>query len=92
MADAPDPDIITPSYRQLHRKNKHWGDPFKLSKGCKVPEFIQIYGQNVNEISNREGILYDQTKLHMKEAEASIFTSNETNGDDMNAQNNSLLA
>lgn len=26
IADAPDPPIITPSYKPLHQKNEHWGD------------------------------------------------------------------
>ena len=45
----------------------------------------------MNWISNREGILYDQTILHMKKAEATIFAFNETHRDEINAQNNSLL-
>ena len=37
------------------------------------------------------GILYYQTLIHMKDAEASIFAFNETHGDDMNALNSSIL-
>ena len=92
MADAPDLDIITPSYQSLYRKNKHWGDPCKPSQVCEGPEFILTHSQNVNGISDREGILYDQTMIHMKEPEASIFAINETHGDDLNARNNSILA
>ena len=59
MADAPDPDIITPSYQPLHRKNKHWGDPCEPNQVCEGPEFMRIYSQNVNGISNHKGIMYE---------------------------------
>ena len=92
MANASDPDIITQSYQPLHRKNKHLDNLCEPSQVREGPEFIWIYGQNVNGISDREGILYDQTIIHMKEAETSMFVFNETYRDDMNARNNSLLA
>ena len=91
MADAPDPAIITPSYQPLHRKNEHWGDPCEPSQVCEGPEFIRIYSQNVNGISDHEGIMYEQSMKTMKEAEASIFAFNETHGDDLNAKHNSLV-
>ena len=57
MADAPDPDIIALSYRSHHKENEHWGDPYEPSQAYEGPEFIRIYGQNVNGISDREGLL-----------------------------------
>ena len=91
MADAPDPDIITLSYQPLHRKNEHWGDPCEPSQVWEGPEFICIYSQNVNGISDHEGIMYEQSMKTMKEAEASIVAFNKTHGDDLNAKHNSLV-
>ena len=91
MADAPDLDIITPSYQPLHRKNEHWGDSCEPSQVCEGPEFIRIYSQNVNGVSDHKGTMYEQSMKTMKEAEASIFAFNETHGDDLNARHDSLV-
>ena len=37
------------------------------------------------------GIKYDDTFTHMKEADAAIFSVNETHADKMNAKNNNVL-
>ena len=91
MADEPPPTIITPSYVPLHKKNKHWGDPCEPAIFCEGPEFIRIYSQNQNGISDSTGLKYDDTFKHMKEAEASIFSVNETHADKMNVKNNKVL-
>ena len=80
MADAPDPDVITPSYQLLHRKHEHLGDLCEPSQVCEGPEYIRLYSQNVNGISDHEGIMYEQSMKTMKETEASIFAFNETLG------------
>ena len=77
MADEPSPAIITPSYEPLHKKNEHWGDPCEPTICCEGPEFIRIYSQNQNGISDSTGLKYDDTFKHMKEAEASLFSVNE---------------
>ena len=91
MKDEPPPAIITPSYVPLHRKNEHWGDPCELTICCEGPEFIRIYSQNQNGISDSTGLKYDDTFKYMKEAEASIFCINETHADKMNVKNNKVL-
>ena len=58
---------------------------------CEGPEFIWLYGQNGNGISDSTGLKYDETLKHMKEAGASIFGINETHADKINAKNNNIL-
>ena len=58
---------------------------------CADPNFIQIYGQNNNGISDSTGLKYDDTFKHMKEADADIFCINETHADKMNEQNNRVV-
>lgn len=91
MVDTPAPDTITPSYVPLHRKNGHCGDCYKPSIVCEGLDFIGIYGQNGNYISNSLGLKYDQTIIHMKDAEPRIFAINETHTDKMNVRNNTVL-
>ena len=58
-------------YRCL-RKKEHWGDPCKPVAICAEPEFIQIYSQNNNGISDNIGLKYDDTFKHIYNW--SIFT------------------
>ena len=88
MADKPPPATITPSYVPLHKKNKHRGDQCEPAAICNKQEFMQIYSQNNNGISDSSGLKYDDTFKHMMEADADIFGVNETHADKMNAKNN----
>ena len=58
MKDEPPPAIITPSYVPLWKKNEHWGDPCEPAAMCAEPDFIQIYSQNQNGISDSTGLKY----------------------------------
>ena len=58
---------------------------------CAEKDFIRIYSQNNNGISDSTGLKYDDTFKHMKEANADIFCINETHADKMNAKNNRVL-
>ena len=40
---------------------------------CAEPEFIRIYSQNNNGISDSRGLKYDDTFIHMKEEDADIL-------------------
>ena len=91
MKDDPPPAIITPSYEPLWKKNEHWGDRCDPPVLHDETEFIRIYGQNNNGISESTGLNYDDTFKHMKEANADIFCINETHADKMNAKNNRVL-
>lgn len=91
MADAPTPDTIMPSYVPIRCKNEHWGDRYEPSIVYEGPNFICIYGQNQKSISDSSGLKYNQTFMHMKDAEASIFVINETHTDKMNARNNTVI-
>ena len=91
MADKPPPAITIPSYVPLHKKNKHWGDPFEPTICCGGSEFIRIYSQNQNGISDSTGLKYDDTFKHMKEAVVSMFSVNKTHADKMNLKNNKVL-
>ena len=91
MADTPKLDIATTVCVPLHEKNRYWCvhcEPRKMREG---PEFIYIYSQNINSVSDSVGILSDQVFLHMQEAEASVFTFNETHRNDMNPKNRAIL-
>ena len=78
MADEPTLARITLSYVPLHKKNKYWGNQCEPAIICKGPEFIRIYSQNNNGISDSTGMKYDDTFKHTKEADAAIFSVNET--------------
>ena len=91
MADKPPPPTITPSYEPLHKKNEHWGDQCEAAAICDEPEFIRIYSQNNNGISDSTGLKYDDTFKYMKEADADIFSVNQTHADKINAKNNKVL-
>mmetsp|Transcript_38456 Transcript_38456/g.38819 ORF Transcript_38456/g.38819 Transcript_38456/m.38819 type:complete len:127 (-) Transcript_38456:179-559(-) len=56
MADKSPPAIITPSYVPLHKKNEHWGDPCEPTICYKGQEFIRIYSQKQNGISDSTGL------------------------------------
>ena len=58
---------------------------------CAEPDFIRIYSQDNNGISDSTGLKYDNTFKHMKEADADIFSINETHRDKMNAKNNMAM-
>ena len=58
---------------------------------CAEPEFIRIYSQNNNGISDSTGLKYDDTFKHMKEEDVDIFSINKTHADKMNAKNNKVL-
>lgn len=60
MTNSPDQDIRTPAYVPLNRKVEYWGDLCEPSELCEGPEFICMYSQNVNRISDQPGMLYDQ--------------------------------
>ena len=81
MKDDPPPAIITPSYEPLWKKNEHWGDRCDPPVLHDENEFIRIYGQNNNGISESTGLNYDDTFKHMKEANADIFCINETHAE-----------
>lgn len=66
-------------------------NPYEPSKVCEWEGFIRIYSQNVYNISDREGLQHIQVSEHMKETEASVFTFNETHGDEMNPRNITFL-
>lgn len=84
MADAPNPNIITPSYQPLRRRKKNTGEiHVNPAKSAKVP--------NLNGISGHIEIMYEQLMKDIKEAEASIFDFNETHDNDLNARHNSLV-
>ena len=91
MKDDPPPAIITPSYVPLWKKNEHWDDRCEPAVMCTEPDFIRIYSQNNNGISDSTGLKYDDTFKHMKEADADIFCINETHANKMNAKNNRVL-
>ena len=91
MKDEPPLATITPSYVPLWKKNEHWRDPCELAAMCAKPEFIQMYSQNTNGISDSTGLKYDDTFKHTKEADANIFSINEIHADKMNAKNNKVL-
>ena len=91
MKDELPPTTITPSYVPLFKKNEHWGDPCKLVAMCAEPEFIRIYSQNNNGISDSTGLKYDDTFKHVKEADADIFSINENHAGKMNTKNNKVL-
>ena len=91
IADKPPPAIITPSYVPLHKKNEHWGDPCQPVIFCEGLEFIRLHSQNNNGISDSTGLKYDDTFKHMKEADAAIFSVNETHADKMNVKNNTVI-
>ena len=78
MKGKPLPATITPSYIPLWMKNKHWGDPCEPAAMCAEPDFIRLYSQNNNGISDRTGLKYDDRFKHMKEADADIFSINQT--------------
>ena len=56
MKDEPPPATITPSYVPLWKKNEHWGDECEPTAMCEETEFIRIYGQNNNGISDSTGL------------------------------------
>ena len=58
---------------------------------CVEPDFIRIYSQNNNGISDSTSLKYNDTVKHMKEADADFFCINETHADKMNAKNNRVL-
>ena len=91
IADKPPPAIITPSYVPLHKKNEHWRERCEPAVNCIGPEFIRIYSQNDNGISDSTGMKYDDTFKHMKEADAVMFSVNKTHADKMNTTNNNVL-
>lgn len=92
MGDIPDSEIITPSYVPLHQKIEFWGDPCEPGVRYKRTEFICLYGQNVNSISDSTGLKYDQIFLYIKDTEASIFGINKIHTDKMNPRNNIVLS
>ena len=91
MADEPPPATITPPYVPFHKKNEHWGDQCEPAVTCEEPEFIKIYSQNNNGISDSTGLKYDDTFKHMKEADADIFSVNKTHAGKMYVKNNKVL-
>ena len=91
MKDDPPPATITPSYVPLWKKNKHWESQCKPTAMCAEPEFIRIYGQKNNSISDSTGLEYDDTFKHMKETDVDIFCIIETHADKMNTKNNIVL-
>ena len=91
MKDEPPPAIITPSYVPLWKKNEHWGDQCEPAVMCAELDFIRIYSQNNNDISDSTGLKYDDTFKNMKEADADIFCIIKTHADKMNAKNNRVL-
>ena len=91
IKDEPPPATITPSYVPLWKKNKLWGDPCEPAAMCAEPDFIRIYSQNKNGISDITSLNYDDTFKQMKEVDADIFSINETHADKMNTKNNTVL-
>ena len=91
MEDAAPPATVTPSYVPLWRKNEPWGDPCEPVAMCDDRDFIRIYSQNQNGISDSNGIQYNDTFKNMIEVEADIFAINETHADKMNPLNNRVL-
>ena len=73
MKDDPPPAIITPLYEPLWKKNEHRGDRWDPAVLHAEQDFIQIYGQNNNGISDITVLKYDDTFKHMKEVNADIF-------------------
>ena len=61
LKDDPPPAILTPSYIPLWKKNEHWRDQCEPAAMCAEPDFIQIYSQNNNGISDSIGLKYDDT-------------------------------
>ena len=51
-----------------------------------VTPYVRLYCQNVNGIFDRDGIGLDSAFKEMKQAGADIFTFNETQGDESNAE------
>ena len=91
MKDKPPSVIIIPLYVPLWKKNEHWVDPCAPTVMCAGPDFIRIYSQNNNDISDSFGLKYDDTFKHMKEVDADSFSINETHADKMNVRNNRVL-
>ena len=58
---------------------------------CAEPDFIQIYSQNNNGISDSTELKYNDTFKHMKEVDADIFSINETHAGKINANHNRVL-
>ena len=85
MKDEPQPATVTPLYVPLWKKNEHWENPCEPAVMCAEPQFIRIYSQNNNNIGDSTGLKYDDTFKHMKNADADIFSINETHADKMNA-------
>ena len=83
IKDEPPPEIITSSYVPLWKKNEHQGDWCEPAAMCAEPDFIRIYSQNNNGISDSTGLKYHDTFKDMKEADVNIFCINETHADKM---------
>lgn len=66
-----------------------WKGPCKSAVICEGSECICLF--DVNGISDSTGLKDDETFLHMKDTEASIFGLNEIHAEKMNAKNNNIL-
>ena len=52
MEDKPSTATIAPSDVPLLKKNEHWDDQCEPTVICEEPQFVQIYSQNNNGISD----------------------------------------
>ena len=91
--------------KQRQRKRKHkeqtdewnfieqgaqWGDKCKkINDGDK--DTLRVYCQNVNGIYDSDGLKLNEAFHYMRTVKASVFTFNETHGDDKNPEARKIL-
>ena len=84
LEDEIPPTNPPPSYTPLLSKNDDWGDTLLPRIMYENDDFIRIYSQNVNGVTDSEGTQLDLAFNCMNKTEADIFTFNETHYDKTN--------
>lgn len=81
-------DLLPPTTKV--DKTAPWGDPC-IDLPTDNEDVLRIYCQNVNGIFDPDGKKLDEAFYTMQSTGASIFTFNETHGDDLNPKTKKLL-